>query len=104
MYRRRGKDLKRTLVDHNGMSPNGLLRWCLQHSRKPDTSTVPLFQAVGRRFCGVPDGIYKLICSVNTFRNDYIAHQERELSDAALARRALKEWAGGLRRVWELHH
>jgi type III restriction enzyme len=104
MYRRRGKDLKRTLVDHNGMSPIGLLRWCLQYSRQPDASTVAVFQAVNRRFSNVPDDIYKLVCSVNTFRNDYIAHQEKELADSVLARKSLKEWAGGLRRVWELHH
>jgi len=104
MYRRRGKDLKRTLVDHNGMSPIGLLRWCLQYSRQPDPAGVAVFQAVNRRFSGVTEDIYKLVSSVNTFRNDYIAHQEKELTDPALARNALKEWAAGLRRVWELRN
>lgn len=102
MYRRRGKDLKRTLVDHNGMSPIGLLRWCLQYSRKPDAAAVAVFRAVNQRFASVQEETYKLVSRVNTFRNEYIAHQEKELTDSATARKALKEWAGGLPRVWEL--
>ena len=102
MYRRRGKDLKRTLVDHNGMSPIGLLRWCLQYSRQPDDAAVAVFQVVRRRFSGLPDGVYKLVSNLNTFRNDYIAHQKNELTDPAIARKALQEWASGLRRVWKL--
>src|SRR5207249_3586048 len=39
MFKRRGSDLKRTLVDHNGMSPIGLLRWCLQHARESQLTT-----------------------------------------------------------------
>jgi len=104
MFRRRGRDLKRTLIDHNGMSPIGLLRWCLQCSRKPNPEAAAIFDAVNRRFSGVSEQIYKLVSSINTFRNDYIAHQEKELTDCELARRSLVEWAGGLQRVWELHH
>jgi type III restriction enzyme len=104
MYRRRGKDLKRTLVDHNGMSPIGLLRWCLQYSRKSNVMAGAVFDAVNRQFSGVPEGTYRLVSNINTFRNDYVAHQEKELTDPALARKALEEWAFGLRRIWELHH
>jgi type III restriction enzyme len=104
MYRRRGKDLRRTLVDHNGMSPIGLLRWCLQYSRKSNVSAGAVFDAVNRNFSGMPEDIYKLVNTINTFRNDYVAHQEKELTDSVLARNALREWANGLRRIWELHH
>ncbi|HEV2328878.1 MAG TPA: DEAD/DEAH box helicase family protein [Verrucomicrobiae bacterium] len=104
MYRRRGKDLKRTLVDHNGMSPIGLLRWCLQYARKPNAAVGGVFDVVGKQFSAMPDEIYRLVSSINTFRNDYVAHQEKELTDPVLARKALGEWALGLRRVWELHH
>jgi Type III restriction enzyme, res subunit len=104
MYRRRGKDLKRTLVDHNGMSPIGLLRWCLQYSRKPNVAAGAVFAAVNRQFSDVPSEIYRLVSNINTFRNDYVAHQEKQLTDPALARKALGEWALGLRRIWELHH
>ena len=104
MCRRRGKDLKRTLVDHNGMSPIGLLRWCLQYSRKSEVSAGAVFDAVNRNFSGVTEEIYKLVSTINTFRNDYVAHQEKELTDRVMARNALKEWVGGLWRIWNLHH
>ena len=104
MYRRRGKDLKRTLVDHNGMSPIGLLRWCLHYSRKPNVSAGAVFDVVNRQFSGVPEDIYRLVSNINTFRNDYVAHQEKELTNSVLARKALGEWTLGLRRIWELHH
>jgi type III restriction enzyme len=90
MYLRRGKDLKRTLVDHNGMSPIGLLRWCLQYSRKPDVSVGAVFDAVNRHFSAVPEDIYRLVSTINTFRNDYVAHQEKELTDSGLARNTLR--------------
>jgi hypothetical protein len=47
--------------------------------------------------------IYKLVSNINTFRNDYVAHQNKELTDSALARKALGEWASGLRQIWKLH-
>lgn len=103
-YRRRGKDLKRTLVDHNGMSPIGLLRWCLRYARKPNAVVGGIFDVVGRQFSTISEEIYRLVSSINTFRNDYVAHQEKELTDPVLARKALGEWALGLRRIWELHH
>ncbi len=103
MYRRRAGDLKRTLVDHNGMSPIGLLRWCLQHAREETAPIGPVFQAVSHRFMGIAEGFYKLVTQINTFRNDYIAHQNKELSDVKEARAALAEWVTGLCRVWELH-
>jgi type III restriction enzyme len=103
MCQRRGRDLRRTLVDHNGMSPIGLLRWCLQHARKSDTSSGGVFDAVSQRFGNIPEDVYKLVNHINTFRNDYIAHQDKELADATLARNALQEWASGLRLIWKLH-
>jgi hypothetical protein len=47
--------------------------------------------------------IYKLVSNINTFRNDYVAHQNKDLTDSALARKALQEWASGLLRIWSLH-
>jgi len=101
--RRRARDLKRTLVDHNGMSPIGLLRWCLQSARGPKPSAPGILAAVSQRFSGVPDETYKLLCRINTFRNDYVAHPNKELTDPGLARTALGEWLTGLRTIWRLH-
>lgn len=103
MCQRRGKDLRRTLVDHNGMSPIGLLRWCLHFAKESGGPTVAVFGVVRQRFKNVPPEIYKLVCSINTFRNDYVAHQNKELTVSALARKALGEWVSGLRQIWKMH-
>jgi len=103
MCQRRGKDLRRTLVDHNGMSPIGLLRWCLQYANESGGPTEAVFGVVKQRFAAVPSEVYRLVSGINTFRNDYVAHQNKELTDSALARKALGEWASGLRRIWKLH-
>jgi len=103
MCLRRGKDLRRTLVDHNGMSPIGLLRWCLQYAGESTGPTDAVFGVVKQQFAGVASEIYKLVSNINTFRNDYVAHQNKDLTDSALARKALQEWASGLLRIWSLH-
>ncbi len=102
MCKRRGSDLKRTLVDHNGMSPIGLLRWCLQHAREGQRGIGGVFDAVAERMSFGSDGDYKLVCRINAFRNDYIAHQAKTLTDGALAKEALVEWVGGLALIWKL--
>jgi type III restriction enzyme len=102
-YSRRGKDLKRTLVDHNGMSPIGLLRWCLQHTRESVTPVGGVFAEVKAGFSNLSDDDYKLVSRINTFRNDYIAHQNKELTDVAIAAEALGEWVSGLCRIWRIY-
>ena len=101
--KRRGSDLKRTLVDHNGMSPIGLLRWCLQFARESGSAPSAALESVRRHFAGVDAEIYALVNRINTFRNDYIAHQYKELTDAGLARDSLREWSRGVARLWEIH-
>jgi type III restriction enzyme len=90
-------------VDHNGMSPIGLLRWCLQYAGESGGPTDGVFGVVKERFAALPPEVHGLVSAINTFRNDYVAHQNKELTDAALARKALGEWACGLRRIWKLH-
>jgi type III restriction enzyme len=103
MCERRGRDLKRTLVDHNGMSPIGLLRWCLQYARESTLAPSPALAATRRNFSNVDAAIHTLINRINTFRNDYVAHQNKELTDSAIAREALVEWAAGNVALWRLH-
>jgi type III restriction enzyme len=102
-YTRRGRDLKRTLVDHNGMSPIGLLRWCVQHARESGASVGGVFDEVQSSFAAVSEDDYKLVSRISTFRNDYIAHQNKELTDAVLAEKSLGEWVSGLRRIWKFY-
>ena len=35
------------------------------------------------------------------FRNEYIAHQEKELVDREVARQAMTDWIRGLRMIWQ---
>jgi type III restriction enzyme len=102
-YRRRGSNLKRTLVDHNGMSPIGLLRECLEYAHESKGSIGPVFDCVKKQFQADSDETYKLVSRLNSFRNTYVAHQKKELTDAAIAKTAMVDWTNGLCRIWELH-
>lgn len=37
-----------------------------------------------------------MVKGINDFRNNFVAHQEKELTDAGLAERQLKAWIEGL--------
>ncbi|MDD2765388.1 MAG: DEAD/DEAH box helicase family protein [Opitutaceae bacterium] len=103
MYRRQGSNLKRTLLDHAGISPIGLLRWCLQQPREKKPLLGGVFIAVFERFDFASDENYKLVCRISDFRNNCIAHQNKELTDAAIAKQSLSEWIRGLITIWQLH-
>ena len=102
-FKRRSSNLKRTLVDHNGMSPIGLLRECLQYARDSKKSVGPVFDCVKKEFQMESEETYKLVSRINAFRNAYVAHQTKELTDLAMAKAALAEWTGGLCRIWKVH-
>ncbi len=101
-FKRRSSNLKRTLVDHNGMSPIGLLRECLQFARDSKTSVGPVFDCVSKAFQTDSEETYTLVSRINSFRNTYVAHQKKELTDPAMAKTALGDWANGLCRIWKM--
>ena len=101
-YKRRSSNLKRTLVDHGGMSPIGLLRECMEFAQIGKESIGPVFDCVRTSFQSDSGETFKMISNINSFRNTYVAHQKKQLTDVALARVALAEWTGGLRRIWML--
>jgi type III restriction enzyme len=104
-HERQAANLRRTLVDQNGLMPIGLLRWCLDYTRTSRRVVGGVFQAVKARFAdATKTDLYDVVDRIYNFRNEYIAHQERELSDPTLTRQALTEWVSGLYRVWRLHH
>ncbi len=41
------------------------------------------------------------VTDINNFRNTYVAHQEKELTDAKLAEKNLRQWIQVLRRLSE---
>ncbi|MDP2267855.1 MAG: hypothetical protein Q8K46_01685, partial [Deltaproteobacteria bacterium] len=46
----------------------------------------------------------RMIKEIYDFRNTYVAHQEKELTDKEKAQAALKRWVGGLQQIYRLHH
>jgi type III restriction enzyme len=105
VHRRYGNNLRRTLVDQTGLMPIGLLRWCLNYARHSRRNVDGVFQSVKTRLAEAAKmDLYEVVDRIYSVRNEYIAHQEQELSDAALARQVLHEWVGGLYRIWRVHH
>ena len=103
MCQRRGSDLKRTLVDHNGTSPIGLLRWCLDFAGKATPAVSEALRCVRLRFAALEPETGKMVNRINQFRNDYVAHQGKELGDVARARDELREWIAGALKLWGLY-
>jgi type III restriction enzyme len=96
-YRKLAQNLKRTLVFNNGLSLIGLLRSCLDYALNDTTKIGGVFEALhtqlrfqgGRKFL-------ETVTRINDFRNTYIAHQEKELTDRTLAEQELKIWIEAL--------
>jgi len=92
-HERQSKNIRRTLIENDGVMPVGLLRWCLEYAKSPRTPPGGIFNAVKIKFVApaktvLPNSVEK----VYSFRNEFIAHQEKELVDPELARQALKDW------------
>jgi type III restriction enzyme len=93
-----GQNLRRTLVDNDGIMPMGLLRWCLEYAKSPRTPPGGIFNAVKIKFeaaakTNLPDTVERIY----SFRNEFIAHQEKELTDLDVAKQAMIDWIGSLR-------
>jgi len=73
--------------------PTGLLKFALEYAKK-DTEPVPgIFTSLRTRFADLSEPILRdLVSEMYDFRNDYIAHQKKELTDEAVARKSLKDW------------
>ncbi len=98
-------NLRRTLVDHNGVMPIGLLKWCLEYARGAKKELGGVFAAVREGFGEASKtDLTEMIGRVYDFRNRFVAHQKEELTDAELTRHALAEWTTCLCRVWAIHH
>ena len=99
-YRKLAQNLKRTLVFNNGLSLIGLLRSCLDYALNDTTKIGGVFEALhtqlrfqgGRKFL-------ETVTRINDFRNTYIAHQEKELTDRNLAEQELEIWIEALHRI-----
>lgn len=96
-YRKLSQNLKRTLVFSNGISLVGLLRSCLEYALNDATKIDGIFAALHTqfRFQGGRK-LLETVTRINDFRNTYVAHQEKELTDKTLAKQELKIWIEAL--------
>ncbi len=96
-YESMAQNLKRTLVFKNGLSPVGLLRSCFEYALNDQEKLTGVFEAVRKEFRvkGARD-LHARVSEINDFRNTYIAHHEKELTNKNLAELELKKWIEGL--------
>ena len=98
-------NLKRTLIYRNGVMPLGLLSFCLAYGNQEEHPPGGIFASVRQKFAGFGDPEFqRMIKEIYDFRNTYVAHQEKELTDREKAQAALKRWVGGLLHIYRLHH
>lgn len=89
----RARTLKKLLVDRTPLMPTGLLAAWLEIAGGDGELPEGIFKAAReclRDLAATP--LPKLIRSVYNFRNEYIAHEKKELTDSATARAALADW------------
>lgn len=102
-YEQLAQNLKRTLVFSNGIMPLGLLRNCLDYALNDTNKVGQALDAVRARFkVQGARAVLDQVQRVYDFRNVYVAHQEKELSDAAIAEKALLEWVDCIMTLTEL--
>jgi len=101
-YEEVARNLRKTLVYKNGLSPLGLLRSALDYALNDNAKLTGVFEAVKSelRFTGGRD-LLDRITAINEFRNTKVAHQETPLTDPAQAKAALVTWVEGLNRLWQ---
>ena len=101
-YEEMSRNLRKTLVYKNGVSPLGLLRSCLDYALNDNTKLTGVFDGVKSefRFSGGRD-LFDRVKSINDFRNTRVAHQEMPLTNPAEAKAALLVWVEGMNRLWQ---
>ena len=93
----RARTFKRLLVHRSPLMPTGLLIFALEYSQKDEESPGGIFAAVRKRFGDLAKTpLLDLVKGVYSFRNDYIAHEKKELNDVEVTRSALKQWVEAL--------
>ena len=92
-YQKMAANLKRGLVHRNPFSVIGLLRSCFDYALNDNTELDGVFAAVREAFrIQGARNLLEQISKVNVFRNTYVAHSDKELTDKALAEQNLKHW------------
>jgi len=96
-HKRQAINLRRTLLENDGIMPIGLLKWCLEYAKSPKVPPGGIFSAIKTKFeVAEKESILDTVDKIYSFRNEYIAHQEKELEDASIAKQAMNDWIKGL--------
>jgi type III restriction enzyme len=101
-YEELGRNLRKTLVYRSGVSPLGMLRSCLDYALNDSTKIEGIFDSMktGLRFTGARD-LLDRVCRMNDFRNSYVAHQEKPLTDPQKTKKAVSEWIEAIDNLWK---
>ncbi|KJR41513.1 type III restriction protein res subunit [Candidatus Magnetoovum chiemensis] len=103
-HKKHATNLKRTLLYQNGLWPMGLLSFCLDYSADTKYNVEGAFKAIKNKFSRFKGtDLYDTVRSINDFRNEYIAHQEKELTDKELTKKGLIKWITGLFKIYLSH-
>lgn len=99
------RTLKRLLIHRGPLMPTGLLVFCLGYAQKDTEPLGGIFTSVRTRFSDIAKtGIRELVGQVYDFRNTYIAHEKKELTDVEITRTALKSWIETLHNLYTVQH
>ncbi|MBI4667473.1 MAG: DEAD/DEAH box helicase family protein [Nitrospinae bacterium] len=91
------RNLKKTLIYRNGLSPIGLLNNCMEYALNDSRKIGGAFESIKKKFkVSGSREVLDAVKAVNDFRNTYVAHSEKELLDSKLAGKELKTWIEGL--------
>jgi len=96
-YREKASILRKLLVYRSPVMPTGALSFCFEYAAK-DTEPLPgIYQAVRLRFADfATSDLPRSVKGIYDFRNTYVAHEKRELTDGQETAEALKEWIRAL--------
>jgi type III restriction enzyme len=98
------KNLEKTLIFKNGLMPIGLLKFCLEYSQS-DYTIGGIFEVIRQCFSRLNEAdLYDTVKSIYDFRNTYIAHQDKELTDIKTTKEGLAHWVQGLYKIYMSHH
>lgn len=89
--------LKKALVYRNFIMPLGILGFCFDYAKQGAAGIGGIFASVEKSFSVFnSSNLAERVATIRAFRNTYVAHQEKELTDAGLAKTELGNWIGGL--------
>src|SRR5258705_3010439 len=96
-YLERASVLRNLLVYRSPVMPTGALSFCFEYAAKDGEPLPGIYRAVRTRFADfVSSDLPVRVRGIYEFRNTYVAHEKRELTDGGETEEALKEWITAL--------